>query len=177
MFIFVSVLLVLTIGLSAGFFMMWSKLSTLNLKANPAHNTATSPDQTAALGTLFSLDTFIVNLADQERNRYLMLLKSLRWPTFLILMPVLLLMEVISWAFVLLREPGRYRNKLDAYKWIVNNWGSIQDKRRHVQSLRQVSDRELLLKNSRSISFDQVDQGFVGSTAQAIFNPLFFLFY
>ena len=71
MFIFVIVLLVLTIGLSAGFFMMWSKLSTLNLQANPVDNTATSPDQTAALGTIFSLDTFIVNLADQERNRYL----------------------------------------------------------------------------------------------------------
>jgi flagellar FliL protein len=71
MFILVTVLLVLTIGLSAGFFMMWSKLSTLNLQANPVDNTATGPDQTAALGTLFSLDTFIVNLADQEHNRYL----------------------------------------------------------------------------------------------------------
>jgi GT2 family glycosyltransferase len=113
----------------------------------------------------------------QERNRYLMLLKSLRWPTFLILMPMLLLMEVISWGFVLFREPNRYHNKLDAYKWIVTNWGSIQGKRFQVQLLRRVSDRELLLKNSWRISFDQVDEGFVGSTARVIFNPLFYVFY
>jgi flagellar FliL protein len=71
MFILVTVLLVLTIGLSVGFFMMWSKLSTLNLQANPVDNKAAGSSQTAALGTLFSLDTFIVNLADQGRNRYL----------------------------------------------------------------------------------------------------------
>lgn len=66
-FLVVTVLLVLTIGLAAGFFMMWSKISTLNTPGNPA----TATQGQATLGALFSLDTFIVNLADQERSRYL----------------------------------------------------------------------------------------------------------
>jgi flagellar FliL protein len=68
-FLVVAVLLVVTLGLAGGFFMMWNKLSALNSQAN-----ATVQDQqvqTTALGTLFPLDTFIVNLADQERSRYL----------------------------------------------------------------------------------------------------------
>ena len=71
MLIIVSVLLVLTIGLSTGFFLMWGKISTLNLQAKAVADTATDTEPTATLGTIFSLDTFIVNLADHERDRYL----------------------------------------------------------------------------------------------------------
>ncbi len=70
-FLLVTVLLVLTIGLSAGFFMMWNKMSALNTQANAAATTEAEQSQTATLGPLFSLETFIVNLADQERSRYL----------------------------------------------------------------------------------------------------------
>jgi flagellar FliL protein len=67
----VAVLLVLTLGLAAGFFMMWNKLSDLNVQVNPAVSQDAQQPQAAAPGPLFSLETFIVNLADQERNRYL----------------------------------------------------------------------------------------------------------
>jgi flagellar FliL protein len=70
-FLLVTVLLVLTIGLTVGFFMMWSKLSAINTQANVAATTEAEQDQTATLGPLFSLDTFIVNLADAGRSRYL----------------------------------------------------------------------------------------------------------
>jgi flagellar FliL protein len=49
--------------------MMWNKLSALNTQSNAAAQN--QQVQTAALGKLFPLDTFIVNLADQERSRYL----------------------------------------------------------------------------------------------------------
>ena len=68
-FLIVAVLLVVTLGLAGGFFMMWTKLSDLNAQANAA--VQDQQPQTPALGTLFPLDTFIVNLADQERSRYL----------------------------------------------------------------------------------------------------------
>jgi len=67
----IAVMLVVTIGLAAGFFMVWSKLSDLSTPANGVVNTETDQGQTAQLGPLFSLDTFIVNLADPQRNRYL----------------------------------------------------------------------------------------------------------
>lgn len=70
-FLVVAVLMVLTIGLTAGFFMMWNKLSDLNVQANMAATSADGKVQAAALGPLYSLDTFIVNLADAGRSRYL----------------------------------------------------------------------------------------------------------
>jgi len=70
-FLVVAVLLVLTIGLAGGFFMMWSKLSVLSAQANMAATSETGKAQAGALGPLYSLDTFIVNLADEGRSRYL----------------------------------------------------------------------------------------------------------
>jgi flagellar FliL protein len=70
-FLVVAVLLVLTIGLTAGFFMMWHKLSDLNIQATKGATSNNGKVQAAALGPLYSLDTFIVNLADAGRNRYL----------------------------------------------------------------------------------------------------------
>ena len=71
LFLVIAVMLVLTIGLAAGFFMMWGKLSDMNTAANAGANAEAEQSQTAQLGPLFSLDTFIVNLADAERSRYL----------------------------------------------------------------------------------------------------------
>jgi flagellar FliL protein len=71
MFLVIAVMLVVTIGLAAGFFMMWSKLSEINTQAAQTANIDSNQSQMSQLGPLFSLDTFIVNLADEERNRYL----------------------------------------------------------------------------------------------------------
>ena len=70
-FLLVAVLLVLTIGLGAGLFMMWNKLSDMDAQANLAAKSDAEQSQAAAPGPLFSLETFIVNLADEGRSRYL----------------------------------------------------------------------------------------------------------
>ena len=70
-YLVVAVLLVLTTGLAAGFFMMWNKLSDLSAQTHMAATPGTGKAQAAALGPLYSLDTFIVNLADEGRSRYL----------------------------------------------------------------------------------------------------------
>ena len=71
MFLVIAVMLVVTVGLAAGFFMMWSKLSEINTQATQPANIDINQSQMAQLGPLFSLETFIVNLADEERSRYL----------------------------------------------------------------------------------------------------------
>lgn len=71
MILVIAVMLVLTVGLAAGFFMMWGKLTDMNTAANAATSTEAEQSRGAQLGPLFSLDTFIVNLADVERSRYL----------------------------------------------------------------------------------------------------------
>ena len=69
----IGVLMVLMLGMGGGLFLMWNKLSAINLQANA--NAGVQPGQSAApdqpLGPIYALDTFIVNLADKGGNRYL----------------------------------------------------------------------------------------------------------
>jgi len=112
----------------------------------------------------------------QERNRYLMLLKSLRWRT-LPLLPALLLAEVVTWGFVLLRERRHLTNKLRAYAWIVGHWGQIMESRRRTQELRRARDNDLMARCTYRLAFEQTGGGFIARLAHVVFDPLFFVFH
>jgi GT2 family glycosyltransferase len=109
----------------------------------------------------------------QERNRYLLLLKSLRWRTLLVLLPALLLAEAVTWGFALLRDRRRLANKLQAYTWVVQHWGKIMASRRQVQATRQVSDRDLVAGCTHRLDFEQTGGGAVAHWAHSLFDPLF----
>jgi len=69
----IGVLVVLMLGMGGGLFMMWNQISALG--THSVANTSNDPNQEETiehpLGPIFSLDTFIVNLADKGGNRYL----------------------------------------------------------------------------------------------------------
>jgi len=109
----------------------------------------------------------------QERNRYLMLLKSLRWRTLLVLLPALLLAEAVTWGFVLLRDRRRLVNKLRAYAWVVQHWDDIMTSRRRVQASRRISDRELIAHCIHRLDFKQTGDWAVARLAHRVFNPVF----
>lgn len=109
----------------------------------------------------------------QERNRYLMLLKHLRWTTLIALMPALLLAEVVTWGYVVLRQRRSITRKLCAYTWVVAHWSEIMDARRHVQRMRRASDRTLLSICSSRLAFEQTGEGAASRAAHAAFDPLF----
>ncbi len=111
----------------------------------------------------------------QERNRYLMLLKNLRWGTLALLVPSLLLSEAVTWGFVLLRERHRLVTKLRAYVWVVRHWRGIMEKRRQTQSLRRVRDHDLLAALTHRLAFEQTGDGVVPRLAHLLFDPLFLL--
>lgn len=111
----------------------------------------------------------------QERNRYLMLIKVLKWRTLLVLFPALILGEVMSWGFVLLRDRSNFKNKISAYSWILKNWREITTAKKETQSLRRVPDRELLRQMDFRIDFDQLGTGAAINIARNVFNPIFFL--
>ncbi|UCG07323.1 MAG: flagellar basal body-associated FliL family protein [Desulfobacterales bacterium] len=67
----VAILFVVMLGLTAGLFMIWTKLSTADAVAKEAAAAKNPQAVTQSLGTIFSLDTFIVNLADESGKRYL----------------------------------------------------------------------------------------------------------
>jgi hypothetical protein len=123
----------------------------------------------------YSLKITPLKIFYQERNRYVMLLKSLKWPTLLILFPAHLLAEMITWGFVLWSDRANLSNKVRAYRWIIANWSAIMQKRKRVQSLRRITDRELLRRTSYSLDFGQAGKGAVASLARFIFNPIFFV--
>jgi GT2 family glycosyltransferase len=111
----------------------------------------------------------------QERNRYLMLLKTLRWRTLAVLLPAQLLAEVIAWSFVLLRDRAHLKNKLRAYAWVVRNWATVMQKRRATQRLRRVPDRTLLRHMDFRLDFTQVAEGGLAALGRLVVNPLFFV--
>ena len=80
----------------------------------------------------------------QERNRYLMMYKLFKIPTLIFLFPLLLLGEIVSWAFVLVRERSSIGNKLRAYGWVFKNYKLLQMRRHEVQASRVLTDRQLL---------------------------------
>ncbi len=71
--IIIGVVLVLVIGMGGGLYLVWHKLSALDaqLSPEPKPEAAEGKPKTETLGPIFSLDTFIVNLADPGGNRYL----------------------------------------------------------------------------------------------------------
>jgi len=69
----IGVLLVFMLGMGGGLFMMWNKLAELSIQsaANAGTNPAQGNNPEHPLGPIYSLETFIVNLADKGGNRYL----------------------------------------------------------------------------------------------------------
>lgn len=111
----------------------------------------------------------------EEHNRYRMLLKTFSWPTLLLLLPTLLLGELVTWGYVLLRDRPRWNNKVRAYADVVRNWSTIRHQRRQIQRTRCADDRELLRLTTHRLAFEQTGDGFVTRAAHFLFDPLFFL--
>ena len=111
----------------------------------------------------------------QERNRWLMLLKTLRWRTLAVLLPALLLAEVVTWGFVLLKERRHQANKLQAYVWLARHWRQIMASRRQTQTLRKVGDRDLIESMAYRLDYGQTGVGAVSRFAHLVFDPLFFV--
>ncbi len=111
----------------------------------------------------------------QERNRYLSLLKTLRWRTLITLLPMLLLSELIAWGYVLLRGPEHIRSKFHSYAWLLSNRRQILEARSQVQALRRVDDRVLLNRFSHRLTFAQTVNPWMATILEKIFNPLLLL--
>ena len=75
--ILIGVMMIFVLGLGGGLFMMWNKLSAMETRSQSAAENAEQGDRDSSapveklLGPIFSLDTFIVNLADEGGKRYL----------------------------------------------------------------------------------------------------------
>jgi hypothetical protein len=123
----------------------------------------------------YTLKMFPLKVYYQERNRYVMLLKSLKWPTLLVMLPSLIAAEVITWGFVLLYDRGNVKNKLRAVQWLISNWWSVMESRRTSQATRRTADREILRRTSSKLELENAREGRLARLAQRGIDPFFYV--
>ncbi|MCE5257585.1 MAG: glycosyltransferase family 2 protein [Chloroflexi bacterium] len=111
----------------------------------------------------------------QERNRYLSLFKTFRWPTLILFSPLLLISEIISWGYALLQGREHLLGKLKSSIWIITHWKQVLEARRQVQRLRRISDRKLLSRFTYRLNFTNTSSPLVASGLTILVNPLIFI--
>ena len=108
-----------------------------------------------------------------ERGRYLMLLKAFRSRTLLALVPTLILAEVITWGWILWRNPRAVVEKLRAWGWMLAHRAQIAEKRRHLQAGRVAPDATFLARCQLDLDFAQLAEPRIARTVGVVFGPLF----
>jgi GT2 family glycosyltransferase len=114
-----------------------------------------------------------------ERGRYLLLLKNFSRRTLVIIFPSLILTEVLTWAFAILRGREYIMAKMAAYRWIRRNWQRIMKKRRIIQKLRRIDDKGVLKLMTYRISIPQrwLKRRALRIIVETFFNLLYFMLY
>lgn len=90
-----------------------------------------------------------------ERNRYGVMLMFFRWPTLILLFPMMIVLEIGLWVFA---WRGRWIDKkVEVYKYWLNkeNWKLWLGKRKKIQKNRKVSDRYLFKYSVPDILFQE----------------------
>lgn len=90
-----------------------------------------------------------------ERNRFAVLLMYLKWPTILLILPPLVLMEFGLCFFFIKKRWIKERLRVYAYWLSPSNWGYWLKRRKIIQKNRVISDRAFLSSTSSVIQFGE----------------------
>jgi GT2 family glycosyltransferase len=107
-----------------------------------------------------------------ESHRYAVLLKTYRLPTLLLLLPGLLLIELLTLAYLATQGPAYLQAKLRSYGWLFRNWPSVLHARRRAQHVRAVPDRRLLELLVDRIPFEQLAPAWLAGLVNSLIGPL-----
>lgn len=110
-----------------------------------------------------------------ERNRYGTMLMFFRWPTLLLLLPMALILEVGLWLFAF--KGGWWKERVKVYKyWLkFDSWKLWLGKRKYIQSIRKVRDRDLLKTAVFGIYFQE--KSMENPILRYIGNPMMWVYY
>lgn len=110
-----------------------------------------------------------------ELNRYQLIFKHFRWKTLVLIFPMLLLVEIVAWGFILTHVPRASINKLRSWIWIGEHWQDLMRRRKRVQADRKINDRILLSNCAYWLEFCQVGSGILPRLGKLVFNPQFYI--
>lgn len=90
-----------------------------------------------------------------ERNRFVLILLYYKWPTIVLLFPMLLVFEIGLIIFSL--RGGWFDKRVEVYQYFAQkkNWGSWMKKRKAIQASRSISDRKLLAGCGTGVYFQE----------------------
>lgn len=109
-----------------------------------------------------------------ECGRYYILLKNYKKMTLFFLSPALVLAEMVSWGFVILKGREFIKEKIVSYKWLINRWSYIKKKRE--QTVRAISDSLLLRRFQTKTELRHFNKTIIFVLAEKIINFLFSAF-
>ena len=114
-----------------------------------------------------------------ERGRYMLLLKNLSRKTLAIILPSLALTEILTWGFAILKGQKYVMTKIVVYKWIIKSWQKMIKKRRGVQKLRRISDKEILKLMTCRINLSEkwLKKRLFKTATETFFNVLYRILY
>jgi len=90
-----------------------------------------------------------------EKNRWCVLLQNYQLGTLLMLAPMLFAIELMMILYS--TAAGWLLYKLKSYVWILKNMPAILSKRREVQAMRRVSDKEITKHMDSKLEFSEVN--------------------
>jgi GT2 family glycosyltransferase len=107
-----------------------------------------------------------------DRNRHLLLLKNLSGATYLRMLPGLLLGELVTGGFLLLKGPRYWSVKPRVYRQLIAERASIAAARRQSVA-RRCPDRALVGRMTYRLEFHQLAGRLVSRLAAALLHPAF----
>ena len=111
-----------------------------------------------------------------EAHRYAVLLKTFTLRTLFILLPALLAIDVVTFAYLGVQGPAFVAAKLRSYGWVLRHASVIWTNRRFAQAARRLSDREILSALADEIPYEQLASPLVARLAHWLVDPWFRLY-
>lgn len=124
----------------------------------------------------FKMDSFWYYLT--ERGRLLLILKNYTYRSLVLISFPLIVTEMLTWGYAFLKGREFILSKILAYKWIIRSRHKIRRKRKNINKIKRINDREIFRMLKWEIG--QLDQLIGKSSAvwmTKMLNSLFRFFY
>lgn len=126
----------------------------------------------------FSLKIHPRKLFFLERNRYQLILKNFRLKILLLSLPALLITEIMTMGYAVIRGLPFVYFKLKAYWWLIANLGKVASKRRAAQNNIKISEKAFIQMLEWHIPFDQlIENRLLQAITSVVFNSFYHAFY